>query len=369
MWHGVPRRPARTFRGILDAHLDAAFTALGTTSFWSFGQAARFVDLLGPWSRVPVEDLGPFGSFAANDEWPVELSFAFARAGARLRVLVEEIAAGGDPLAGRLAGQEMIRRLGRQPGVDIERYVSIEDLFFPTETSAPRGDFSLMHAVDISLDGSAALHKVYLNPAAAGRESAAATVATAMRRLGLAAAWARVTRTLAALALPPAAYEAQIVALDLDSATEARVKVYLRHHHTDAADIDRIASVSADHRPGVFEGILRDTFGRPVSRLAKPPLTALSFVSGHDRPTSATLYCPLYPNLPHDAAAGARLGRLLDQCGIATDDLAKVLRTVGGPAPEEHRRISWFGYKRPDNPVVTVYAGLRDPEPQGSPEL
>jgi hypothetical protein len=96
-----PRRPLPTFRNILDAHLDAALAALGATGPAPYGRAARFVDLLGPWAHLPVEDLGPLRSFASTDEWSVELSFAFARAGTRLRVLVEEVAEPGDPVAGR----------------------------------------------------------------------------------------------------------------------------------------------------------------------------------------------------------------------------------------------------------------------------
>jgi DMATS type aromatic prenyltransferase len=361
VWHTVAHRPLRTFRDVLNAHIDAALAALKTTDPAVFGQAARFVDVLGPWSRVPIEDLAPHRSFAANDQWPVELSFAFARTGAKLRVGIEEIAAGGDPLACRLAGQDLLRRLAKEADVNIDRYLAIEDLFFPTGTAAPRGDFSLGHAVEFPPDGSAVLHKVYLNPGAGGA-TADATVTAAMDRLGLADAWSRVEHTLAALSLPTQAHEVHILALDLGSAPEARIKVYLRHHHTSAADIDTIASVAADHLPGAFEEILQAAFGPSTARLEKAPETALAFASGHDRPTSATLYCPMYPHLPNDAAARDRLVPLLNQSGISPDALEEVLRTVSGPAPERHRRVSWFGYKRPEDPVVTVYAGLRDPD-------
>ncbi|MFE5027896.1 tryptophan dimethylallyltransferase family protein [Streptomyces sp. NPDC056656] len=360
MWHTASDQPIRTFRDVLNAHMDAALAALKATDDAVIDEVSRFVDLLGPWSRVPIEDLAPHRSFAANDEWPIELSFAFARADVKLRVLVEEITAGGDLLGCQLAGQELLRRLAKEADVSIDRYLAIEDLYFPIDAAPPRGDFSLMHALELHADGRAVLHKAYLNPGAAGA-AADPTVTATMDRLGLADAWTQVERSLAALSLPPEAREASILALDLDPAPEARVKVYLRHRHASASDIDSIASVAADYLPGAFEEILQATFGSSTARLRKAPMTALAFVSGQDRPTSATLYCPLYPNLPNDAAARDRLVALLKQSGIAPNVLEVVLRSVSGPLPERHRRISWFGYKRPASPVVTVYAGLRDP--------
>ncbi|MEW2162591.1 tryptophan dimethylallyltransferase family protein [Streptomyces sp. NPDC007084] len=360
MWHAVTRRPLRTFNSVLNEHIDAALSALKPADPTVYGRAESFVSSLGPWSRVHIEDLAGHRSFVANDEWPLELSFAFARAGAKLRILTEEIAVGGDSLAGQRAGQRLLRRLAKEADVNIDRYQAIEDLFFPPGAADSAGAFALMHAVELPLDGGSLLHKAYLNPEAAG-ESAGPTISAAMDRLGLAAAWAHVERAMAALSLPPRAREACIVALDLSSDPEARVKVYLRHSQTTASDIDSISSVAKNYIPGAFEEILHSTFGPSTESLKKAPMTALSFVPGHDCPTSATLYCPLYPNLPNDAAARDVLVPLLARSDIAADALEEVLRTVGGPTPGQGRRISWFGYKRPEDPVVTVYAGLRDP--------
>lgn len=361
MW-GMVTEPVETFHGMLRAHGRAALDALVPENGASaLERIDGFLDILGPWSRLPIADFADHRSWASNDEWPVELSFAFSRAGVRLRLGVEELGVEGTPLANLRAGRDLLRRLAGTGEADLSGFLGVEHLFFPPGLTHPNGPFSLMHAVDVPVDGRKLLHKTYLNPGA-GEAPARVTVAAALKRLGLGDAWAQVEEHWRRSGVPPWATEICLVALDLGNpAAEARVKVYVRHNDCDAETVEALSAVAHDQQPGAFENVLRNTFVTGAEGLAKSVMTALVFTPGRDRPASVTLYCPTHPNLPDDAVAAERVASLFKQCSLPTDALDRVVRTVSGPFPQKNRHISWFGYKCPSEPVITVYAGLRNP--------
>lgn len=316
---------AGTYRATVTNHL----TALGLDHH----HLAVANSVMGEWADKPVTELAP--SFAANDGSPVEFSFALTRSGTETRMGFESL-----DTPARLTNHHFVRRLRDDLGIDVTRLALIEDLFAPAG-----GLFSMFCATAFRAGGP--LFKVYLDPAARGEPHRA--VGEAMHRLGLNAPWDR---------LGSPHQEIAVFALDLGTAPEARVKLYLRHTGTDPADLERVSALADDHEPDLFTKILTRVYGHPTTDLPKAPMTCLAFRGSSPHPASATLYCPLDPNLAHDAEAAARVLDLLEMSGIAPDPFHTLATTISGPDLTRGHRLSWLSYKQPEDPVVTLYAGL-----------
>ncbi|WP_284744885.1 tryptophan dimethylallyltransferase family protein [Amycolatopsis sp. RTGN1] len=339
-WASVDSADTATYRDVVTAHLAAAFRAIGldrdpTTS------------LMGDWADQPVTEFDNHHSFAANDGSPVEFSFAMTRSGAEARM-------GFEPLdtPARLTEHHFVQ----QHTGDTTRLHLIEDLFAPAG-----GLFSIFCATAFRAEGDP-LIKVYLNPSAGGRPHQA--VAEAMDRLGLTAPWARLDDRLGTGWSDSPHREIAVFALDLDASPEARVKLYLRHSGCEPTEVEQVAALAEDHQPDLFTKILTRVYGDSTTGLAKAPMTCLAFRGSRPQPASATLYCPLDPNLGNDAEAATRVLDLLEMSGIAPEPFHALATAISGPDLTRGRRLSWLSYKQPADPVVTIYAGL-DGSPAG----
>ncbi len=155
--------------------------------------------------------------------------------------------------------------------------------------------------------------------------------------------------------------EPALIALDLDPAPEARVKVYLRQLSGDLNDVERVSSTAADYQQGLYRQILTQLIPTPFDEWDKQPMTCLALRSTADAPTVAT-YCPLEPNLPNDAESAAAIERLFAAAGVPTNSWDAVKQAITGTKAQTTRRINWVSLKNADDPVITVYAGLHGTE-------
>lgn len=320
--------------------------------------AARQLEILdsvlGAWSDASVKDFDRHHSFTANDGSPVEFSFAVSKASAAARVLFEPLDGVASPFSSMREGWAFAQRLGQVAGIDVGRFWRVKDLF----SGAGAGDsFSMLYSAELDARAEAPLFKVYLNPSLQG-SAPARVVGAAMARLGMGEGWAALYRHLDRSTRGQDGPEIALFALDLGESPDARVKIYLRHAGCASAAIDQAARFAGDYQPGWFTEILYYLYGDGVARLTKPPMTCLAFTGNTIRTCSATLYCPLDPNLASDAVADTRISVVLDTVKIDPDIYRAAMRTICGSEMAGSNRLSWVSFKRPDDPVMTVYAGL-----------
>ncbi|GAB3145893.1 hypothetical protein GCM10027258_37020 [Amycolatopsis stemonae] len=341
-WASVDSQDTPTYRDVVTAHLAVSSLALGL----EHAAVARHVELagslMGDWADQPVTRLDNHHSFAANDGSPVEFSFAMTRSGAEARMGFESL-----DTPARLTNHHFVRWLHDVLAVDVTRLHLVEDLFTPK----PSDLFSMFCAT--AFRPGEPLFKVYLNPGAAPHR----TIGEALHRLGLSEPWTLLDDHLGPGWADSPQHEIAVFALDLGTTPEARVKLYFRHTGAEPEAVERIASLADDHQPDLFTKILTRIHGSTAD-LAKAPMTCLAFRESRPRPDSATLYCPLDPNLRDDAEAATRVRDLLEMSGIAPEDFDAIATAVSGPDLTTGRRLSWLSYKQPADPVVTVYAGL-----------
>lgn len=351
-WANVER--FETYREIVAAHLRAVHATVPTAAETACAQQIDLVSsALGSWADEPVERFDHHHSFTANDGSPVEFSYAMSRSAAEARVLFEPLDTTQDPPLPRQAGRHFVDRLERVPGVEVDRYRRVVDLFAGVPTT---GDFSMLCSAELK-PGKAPLFKAYLNPAI-DRLAPHEVVGEAMSRLGLDAQWAMVADELGVSGPGRPRQKVALFALDLGNPHEARVKVYFRHTGGGTEEAEQIARLGQDYRPDLFAKIIDRCYGGSVDRLPKALMTCLAFRENQGEPDPATLYCPLDPNVGNDAEAVELVVNLLEMSGIGTDRFRTLATTISGTDPAAGRRLSWLSYKRPADPVVTIYAGL-----------
>lgn len=351
-WANVDINSPLTYRNVVATHTARLSRTIAPADKASAQQVDFVCSLLGPWADEPVERFDRYHSFVANDGSPVEFSFAMTRTGSEARFLFEPLDTTLGPPVPPREGHRFIERLTEALNLDVSRFYLVADLF---DGIPPSGSFSMMCAA--ALQAGTPLFKVYLNPAI-GPLPPQQVVGAAMGRLGLSAQWSTVRERLGSGVLDTPHHEIALFALDLGNYPEARVKIYLRHAGCGPEEIERVAALAPDYQPDLFAKILGRIYNDPVDSLPKAPMTCLSFLGNHSEPASVTLYCPLDPNIDTDAESSTRIVDVLEMSGIAPDLFGAVTTAVSGIDPGGERRLSWVSYKRPADPVVTVYAGL-----------
>lgn len=285
--------------------------------------------------RVPAR---PRWSGVTDDCTPIEFSTSFDANGVRVRFLIE---AQDDPASAATywaAGERLSAHLAATHNVVLEPMSAIGDLFAPAD---PNVLVAIWHSLEFRQDGSP-LCKVYLNPAARGRDSARSLVVAALDRLG----FGRASRTL--LELLRDGDVITHLALDLVAADEARVKVYARHFRATPADLDRRAdAVGAD--AGLDFTEVCDLICPGADVLSQRPVMTCYHLTAADpsAPAAMTLYLPLFPYASTDRIASERIAALLSRAGFddmayrrIADDLIAT-RTAGGDSLH-----TYIAYKR-----------------------
>lgn len=253
-----------------------------------------------------------YASDVVDDHTPYELSITLGGEAPELRLLVETN--DGDPsLAGRWrAARAAGRWLRDDHGACLERLDRIADLFEPRTAS---GLLALWHAVAVRA-GRPPAAKAYLDLRARGAAHAPALLEEALGRLGLARAYPRVMGEAGARGA--ALDELVYFSLDLTAHDQARVKVYVRHHHASAHDAERVLGRLGGVEPGEAGAFCAAMLGGDGPYTTRPLVSCWSFSAGPE-PTGATIYAPIAYYVRDDEEARARIHRWLAGKGLDAD--------------------------------------------------
>lgn len=292
--------------------------------------SALFASILEPWGQRPIPERHAWASEIGDDHSPFEFSVAVGGLEPELRILFEAQADPVSPAALWEAGLSLSQRIARDHGADLTRLEQVQDLFVPTE---PKIGFAMWHSVCLFAQSKPAW-KIYLNPQAQGRGRAAAVVEEALVRLGYERAWSVLSSVAGARG--PDLDELKYLSLDLAQGRAARLKVYFRHHHVTAAELEHAFSAARSHVPGDVEEFCRELVDSEGPFRAKPIGSCFSFVGGDvERPSKATLHLPVARYVNSDAMVRERVGTYLRKHGIAVEGYERPIQAFAN-RPLEH---------------------------------
>jgi DMATS type aromatic prenyltransferase len=250
------------------------------------------------------------------------------------------------------AGYEFIDSQAVKFGWSTSRLNAVRDLF---ATQQPQGVFALWFSL-VFRSGRPPELKIYLNPEVKGVEQASGLVGEALGRLRM----GRSYRNLLDHVIRPGELglgdRLTFFALDLHDGPQARIKLYLTHHHAEVHDVVRAAGVVKDVDATEAAKFCATAAG--TSRFSGRPLVgSYTLTQGADEPVGYSIYVPIRSYVSDDEQARDRAVALLDRYGF--DDgtldraLAKLtsrpLRDGVGLIPHVSLRLG-----RP-RPGVTVY--------------
>jgi len=298
-----------------------------------------FTELLGM-SATRTATTPAYPSDVVDDHTPYELSIALGGAAPELRMLVET-AHGDYSLTGRWhAARGASEWLRREHGADLSRFERIADLFEP---QTDQGLFAMWHAI-VFRPGAAPEAKVYLDLRARGSALAPALLEEALARLDLAGAYPALVREACprGFALDELVY----FSLDLVAQARARVKVYFRHHHARAGDLERVIGGRGGVRPGEVTAFCETVLGHAGPYDARPIVSCWAFCGGTE-PTGATLYAPIAYYVRDDAEAQARVQRWLAGQQLAVEPYERCLAAFARrPLDQGSGMTSYVSFKR-----------------------
>lgn len=189
------------------------------------------------WHSQPLGTSPVWPSDITDDGTPFEFSVAFDGCSPRIRILAETQGSPITPCSSWVDGLALNKRLCELPNVNLDRFDRVRDLFAPVEDLGVR--FALWHAADIHpVRGTS--YKVYLNPQVRGPHSARDIVGEALDRLGADRAAKFLRQRL------PSTEDGTRLAyfsLDLSTARESRIKVYVTHPGITARKSSRCSKV------------------------------------------------------------------------------------------------------------------------------
>jgi hypothetical protein len=208
------------------------------------------------------------------------------------------------------AGRDLTRKLVGKPGVNIDWYLAVEDLFV-TDSPLP-GSPTVWHSL-ARRHKEPSRFKVYLNPKARGTNHVAEVVGEALARIGMRNAWLSVSERQDELAAQ--GHEIEFFALDLTSPDSARAKVYFRHGPVTIDQLDTVASLAREHDSARAMNAYRAVYGSQ-SLIVNEPMTCLTFRAGSTGPEQVNVYLRLKPDpvetilrAENACSADAELGR------------------------------------------------------------
>jgi len=316
-----------------------------------------FRRMIAPWSRIGVERTGrgsDWVSQISDDNTPVEFSITLSPQGSEVRVLFEpqgEVQSLNSNRAAALAAHE---ELAREFGADLTRFRQVQDLFLPESMQGP---FALWSAAVFARD-KAPSFKAYFNVQARGPGQSPCLVEEALRRLGMPKAWSEIATHLAHRG--PHYDELKYFALDLTAGARSRVKVYVRHHDSTPADLERAACLADNAVPGEASHFARALSGDVARFTARATFTCAAFVEGEDAlPPATTHYIPVCAYAETDAVVRDRVAKFMLENGL---DDAPYRRTIASfaqrPLAAGVGMQSWVALRRWNGePRLTVYLG------------
>jgi DMATS type aromatic prenyltransferase len=332
--------------------LKALAQALGFSEVDAGSIQQVFRALSESWGHTREGGVAAWASDVCDDHSPYELSVATGKRGLQLRVLVEPMEAPPSPGSNHSAGRRLHEVLARGFGANLARLRALEDLLMP---EAAQGPSALWYAAAFA-QGQAPDFKAYFDLRCQGTGRAARLAEEALQRVGLQEAWPAVAECLGRR--EEGEDELLYFALDLSHAAEARVKLYLRHHHASAALLEEVCSVARHHQPGSVAEFCRHMAGGEGPYGNKGPVTCLAFTSGDGaRPGTATIYLPLAYHVRSDSEARERLTHYLGTQGMEAAPYLRALQACtrrpleSGPGLHTYAALRWWQ----GEPRVTVY--------------
>jgi DMATS type aromatic prenyltransferase len=311
------------------------------------------MDLLGANGQRPLSEPPAWPSNVADDHTQVEFSVAFNGAEPpSLRILGEALGSPPGARANMAAGYQFIDSQAAKFGWSTSRLNAVRDLF---ATEQPQGVFAVWCSL-VFRSGRPPELKVYLNPEVKGAGQAPGLVGEALRRLKMGKSY----QTLLDRVIRPGELgfsdRLSFFAIDLHEGPQARVKIYVTHHHAEVRDVIRAAS--AVNGVDAMEAAEFCTMAGGTSRFHGRPLVgSYTLTEGADEPVGYSIYVPARSYVSDDQEARDRAVTVLDRYGFdgRTLDraLAKVtqrpLRDGVGLIPHISLRLG------PPRPGVTVY--------------
>ncbi|HEX8819757.1 MAG TPA: tryptophan dimethylallyltransferase family protein [Archangium sp.] len=325
-----------------------------------------FRTLAASWRELPAGGTPPWLSDVCDDHSPFELSMALDAEGPQLRVLVEPMDAPPSLEANRAASLRLHEVLAREYGLQLERVRALEKSLLP---AGARGRFVGWYSAAFS-PGQSLDFKAYFNLHVQGPGRAPRLAEEALHQLGFHAAWPTVASILGRREV--GADELVYLALDLSSRSDARVKLYFRHHQATAAFLDELCAVAHHHSPGATAGFCRKMAGGDEGPYGgKGPVTCFSFTDPSDaRPKAVTAYFPVSHHARDDREIRQRITDFLHAQGLASAPYLGALEACArrpleaGTGIHTYAAMRWQG-----RPRMTVYFspeiyGMQKPERQ-----
>lgn len=310
----LPEKKAKRHNDLAGTQLLSLCDALSMrSSYPEYLLLQRF--LFGAWGERVREtsESAPYPSLIGDDHSPYEYSVAFTKGETELRLLFEAQARRPNAISNQRAALDVNKRIAEVFPVNLDRFNSVADLFFPSE---PRGSFSLWHAVSLRKDRKPKF-KAYMNPQAHGKEGASGVVYEALQRLGLGAAVDVLREEVAHRG--PLRDEMNYFSLDLSDEPSARVKVYFCHHRATAADLERSFAASPLHQTGDVAEFCVDMVGHCGPWVRKPVTSCFSFTQGSGRPHAATFHLPIAHYAADDHAIAERIACFMRKHDLGAD--------------------------------------------------
>jgi DMATS type aromatic prenyltransferase len=274
------------------------------------------------WGDRRIRKDSSWQSNVSDDGAPFEFSIAFKDDRAELRILLE--AQGSEPnlQSNWEAGLNLNHYLAERYQVSLDRFKQIEDLFVPTN---PDASFSIWHSACFYPDKEPSF-KIYLNPQAQSESRAAATCEESLVRLGFDRAWSG----LAEIAAKRGSEKDKFAyfSLDLDSHSEARVKIYLRHYDITVDALEEVLSLAQNYVTGDAAAFCKALTSQQNLFTSKPIVSCFSFIEGNDeRPANGTLYIPIGYYVANDGIVFDLLNRYFIQHNLPVSIYTKLLQS------------------------------------------
>jgi len=309
--------------------------------------------LLGVHGSRPLSDPPAWPSDIADDHSPVEFSVAYNdNEPPALRILAEVLGPAPGVRANMSATYNFLDSQSARFGLSTKRLDSVRDLF---ATEHPQGVFGLWCSL-VFRSGRQPEFKVYLNAELEGPDRAPELVAAALQRLGL----GRSYRKMLKHAVRPGELgnldRLTFFALDLHDGPQARVKLYLTHHHADARDVARAAGMidGVDRAEIAVFCALAGATGRFDGR---PLVGSYTLTERAAKPVGYSIYVPIRSYVADDQEARARVLPLLDRYRFDRTAFDRAIDAVAGrPLADGVGLIAHVSLRMgPPRPGLTVY--------------
>jgi pyrroloquinoline quinone (PQQ) biosynthesis protein C len=275
------------------------------------------------WGDKKVGHTSTWQSDVSDDHAPFEFSLALDPNQVELRVLVEAQGTDANLQSNWQAGLDLNQYLAANYQVNLDRFEQIADLYAPTN---PEAKFSIWHAVCFYPDKEPAF-KLYLNPQSQSKSRSAAIVEESLVRLGFTHAWPTLAETAAQRGLDKD--EFVYFSLDLAAHTQARVKVYLRHHDATTAELESALSAARNYVPGDAIEFCQAMAPGQISFFAKPAISAFSWVEGDNAtPSSGTLHLPISNYATDEQVVCDRLDLYFIQHGLPVSKYQSAIQSL-----------------------------------------